>query len=224
MELRMNTKETITRAYDLAADSYAANFWNEFEKKHFDRILLPWYGAQVPPGQRVLEIGCGPGEVSGFLNRCGVQCIGTDISARMIENARRYYPDVSFEVQDFFNLGYADGAFFGVVAYYAIVNLTLAEIREVFAEVQRVLQCGGLFLFTFHVYEHEERTDVQRFFSEQGGPLTFYYFKVDEMKALVESLGFQVVDILVRYPYPEVEYPSKRSYFLLQKSAEAGIG
>jgi hypothetical protein len=40
---------------------------------------------------------------------------------------------------------------------------------------------------------------------------------VDDMKTLVESLGFEVVDVLVRYPYKDVEFQSKRSYFLVKK-------
>lgn len=214
----MNTKDSIARAYDIAADEYAAKWWNEFENKHFDRVMLGWYAGQIPPGGTVLEIGSGPGEVSGYLSRLGVRCIGTDLSPRMIENAKRYFPDVQFEVQDFLNLRYVNNSFAGVIAYYAIVNLTVDAIKKGFAEVRRVLQPGGLFLFTFHIYETEEKTEVEAFFTPEGSPLTFYYFKVDDMKALVQSLGFQVVDILIRYPYPEVEYPSKRSYFVLRKT------
>ena len=38
----------------------------------------------------------------------------------------------------------------------------------------------------------------------------------DEIKALAESLGYRVVDILIRYPYVDVEYPSKRAYFVVR--------
>jgi hypothetical protein len=33
-------KENIIKAYDRAADEYAAAFWNELEKKPFDQIIL----------------------------------------------------------------------------------------------------------------------------------------------------------------------------------------
>ncbi len=135
----------------------------------------------------------------------------------MIENARKYFPDIQFEVQDFFHLTYPNNSFGGVVAYYAIVNWPLAEIKGALEEARRVLKSGGLFLFTFHIFEGESQTEVANFFNKEGAALTFYYFKVDDMKALVGSLGFQVVDILIRYPYPDVEYQSKRSYFLLKK-------
>jgi len=62
----MDTKASITRAYDLAADDYAAKWWNEFENKHFDRLILNWFASQIPEKEVVLEIGAGPGEVLGL--------------------------------------------------------------------------------------------------------------------------------------------------------------
>lgn len=213
----MNTKTSITKAYDLVADDYAAKLWNEFEKKHFDRLILEWFATQIPQKEVVLEIGAGPGEVSGYLANQGVKCVGSDLSSQMVENAKKYFPDIQFEVQDFFNLTYGNESFFGVIAYYAIVNLMLDEIQAAFKEVRRVLKDNGLFLFTFHIFENEAQTDVKNFFNKEGNALTFYYFKVDDMKSLVESLGFQIIDILIRYPYHNVEFGSKRSYFILRK-------
>lgn len=214
----MNSKAGITRAYDIVADDYAAKWWNEFEKKHFDRLILNWFATQIPENETVLEIGAGPGEVSGYLANRGVKCIGTDLSSRMIENAKKYFPEIQFEEQDFFNLTYGNESFFAVIAYYAIVNLPLDEIPSVFKEVNRVLKFNGIFMFTFHVYETEIRAEVKNFFNKDGNTLTFYYFKVDEMKNIVESLGFQIIDILIRYPYPGVEFGSKRAYFILKKT------
>ena len=213
----MNTKEGITKAYDLVADEYAAKWWNEFEKKHFDQVILRWFASQIPKNEVVLEIGSGPGEVSGFLNNLGVKCIGTDISTKMIESAKKYFPCIQFEVQDFLDLTYENNSFFSVIAYYAIVNLTIEQIKSAFQEVRRVLKNNGLLLFTFHVFENEEQTDVKDFFGKKDNELTFYYFKVDEIKSLVEDLGFEIIDILMRYPYKNAEYQSKRAYFILRK-------
>ncbi len=216
----MNTRKSIAEAYDRAADAYAAALWNELEGKPFDRILLNWFETQIPEGETILEIGCGPGEVSGYLCALGAKCLGTDLSERMIENAKRLFPGVQFELQDFFSLSYPDSSFWGVVAFYAIVNLTLPEIELVLGEIRRVLKDDGILLFSFHIFDGEEQSEVANFFDQEGNRLTFYYFRVDEIKALVERAGYRIVDILIRYPYKDAEYQSKRAYFV----ARRGLG
>ena len=42
----------------------------------------------LEPGQRVLDVGCGPGRHAHELARRGIACHGIDISARFVELAR----------------------------------------------------------------------------------------------------------------------------------------
>jgi ubiquinone/menaquinone biosynthesis C-methylase UbiE len=212
----MNTKKSIKKAYDDAADDYAAKFWNELENKNLDRILLRWLADQVPSSEKVLEIGSGPGEVSGYLSRFHDGCIGTDLSEQMIRNAKEYFPKVKFEVQDFFNLRYADDSFAAVVAFYAIVNLTKEEIGKVLVETKRVLKPNGIFLFTFHVRKTKSTLTIERFFAKDN-QLSFYLYTIEEIRKLIKSVGFETIDTITRHPYKEVEYPTTRAYFVVRK-------
>ncbi|NSW52594.1 MAG: class I SAM-dependent methyltransferase [Anaerolineae bacterium] len=208
----MNTKESITRAYDRTAAAYAAQLADELDRKPFDRLFLRWFAERLPPGEPVLEIGSGPGEVAACLQSCGLDCLATDISPEMVAVGKATFPQVRFEVQDFFALTCPDAAFGGVVAFYAIVNLTLPEVRDVLAEARRVLKPGGLLLLAFHTAETVESLTVADFFGETDNPLTFYYFPTDAIKALLEETGYEVLELLVRYPYKDAEYPSQRAY------------
>lgn len=214
----MTERGHIIHAYDTVADDYAAKWWNEFEGKHFDRIILNWFASAVPSDEQVLELGCGPGEVSGYLSRLSVNCVGTDASPKMIECAKRIFPAIKFEVHDFFNLTYEDHSFYAVIAYYAIVNYPAPAIATILSQVYRVLKPGGLFLFTFHLFEDEPVCLVQRFFDREINEIPFYFFRVDEVREIVQNIGFTIIDVLVRYPYPDVEFGSKRAYFLTRKT------
>ncbi len=171
----------------------------------------------LPAGETVLEIGSGPGEISAFLSRLGVNCLGTDLSPQMIEQARQYFPHIQFEVQDFFKLTYDAGSFAAVVGFYALVNITPEEVGRVFQEVWRVLKPGGLFMFSFHIFEGQDSAREDDFFDQPGNPLTFYFFKVDDIKQAVEAVGFQTQEVIIRHPYPQGEHPSKRAYLLVNK-------
>jgi ubiquinone/menaquinone biosynthesis C-methylase UbiE len=135
----------------------------------------------------------------------------------MIEQGRRLFPAVTFQVEDFFSLCLLDASVQAVVAYYAFVNDPLAEVEPALREARRVLKPGGLFLFTFHALEREEQVTLQTYLDTAVEGLTFHFFDPDRMRTLVEGVGFQVLDVLVRHPYPDVEYASKRAYFVLRR-------
>jgi SAM-dependent methyltransferase len=60
----------------------------------YHRVIEQVYRFQVPPESSVLEIGCGSGSLLAALRpRTGV---GVDISARMVERARRLHPQLTF--------------------------------------------------------------------------------------------------------------------------------
>jgi len=68
------------------------------------------------PGDRVLDVGCGPGRHAHALGRRGVRVVGVDISQHFIDLARRDAPPgVRFERADARHLD-ADGAFDAVIS------------------------------------------------------------------------------------------------------------
>src|SRR5690348_4633106 len=56
----------------------------------------------VLSGASVLDVGCGLGDLCGWLraNSCDARYTGIDIAPAMIEAARRRFPDARFEVRD----------------------------------------------------------------------------------------------------------------------------
>jgi SAM-dependent methyltransferase len=86
-----------------------------------------------------------------FLRDAGVSVFGLDLSPGMIEQARKPNPDILFQVGDMTALTLHDGAFAGIVAFYAIVNIPPDSLPTVFQEMLRVLKPGGLLLLSFHI-------------------------------------------------------------------------
>ena len=58
--------------YDRVAEKYAAAFFDELERKPFDRALLDRFAAAVAGRGRVCDVGCGPGHVGRYLAARGV--------------------------------------------------------------------------------------------------------------------------------------------------------
>lgn len=99
------------------------------------------------PGQRILELGCGTGYFTRELARTGAQITAIDISPDLLEAARGdSQPDnVSFEIENAYELSYADAMFDSVVGSSVLHHLDLsAALREIY----RVLKQEGSIYFT----------------------------------------------------------------------------
>lgn len=60
------------------------------------------------PGERVLDLGCGTGQLTGRIAESGADVIGLDSSPEMIEEARRRFPDLQFDEGDAHDFAYAE--------------------------------------------------------------------------------------------------------------------
>jgi trans-aconitate methyltransferase len=49
-------------------------------------------------GERILDLGCGTGTLTAEIAACGAHVVGVDRSAEMIDEARKKFPAIEFEV------------------------------------------------------------------------------------------------------------------------------
>jgi RimJ/RimL family protein N-acetyltransferase/SAM-dependent methyltransferase len=96
----------------------------------------------------VVDLGCGSGAGARILSDAGLDVLGIDASAAMVELARRNSPAASFRVGSF-----ADEPLPSCVAVTAVGEVLgylfdeSADLASVFARVHEALEPGGLFLF-----------------------------------------------------------------------------
>src|ERR1700689_245449 len=53
-------------------------------------------GCPIEPGQKVLDLGCGPGDISGLLQKRGALVTGIDGEANLLKAAKEKCPEVEF--------------------------------------------------------------------------------------------------------------------------------
>jgi len=94
---------------------------------------------EFDPG-RVLEVGCGWGELAEWIERdTGAEVVAIDLSPRMVELARERGVDA--RVADVQELPFADGEFDVVVAAWMLYHVP--DLDRGLAELARVLRPGG---------------------------------------------------------------------------------
>lgn len=70
------------------------------QRYNFARYYEPFLRDTVPPGSRVLELGCGTGFYTRWLLDRGCQVVGMDISTKIMALARQRCPEATFHHGD----------------------------------------------------------------------------------------------------------------------------
>ena len=203
------TLNKVENLYDTVAKEYAETFSGEHEKKPKDQEILYRFSQEIGDRRPVWDFGCGPGQTTKYLKNLGIEISGLDLSENILEQARTIHPEIHFRKGNILDLEFDNSSIAGIVAFYAIVHFTEEQAGKAFREVFRVLQPGGIFLFTFHI--GEETIHVDEFLGKKVY-IDLMFFTNDFIFSLLTDSGFEKIEMIEREPYPGVEYESRRAY------------
>lgn len=141
----------VRSSYDAVAMTYADRLVDELQGLPFETWLLDRVAAHVVGGP-VVEAGCGPGHVTAYLAAAGADAFGIDLSPGMVAEARRRFPDGSYEVGDLRTLIRPVSApgWSAVLGWYSLVHLSGSELPGAVAALVRPLAPGGLLVLGMH--------------------------------------------------------------------------
>jgi phosphatidylethanolamine/phosphatidyl-N-methylethanolamine N-methyltransferase len=162
----MDLQDTL-KTYRLFSGSYDFVFGPVFHPGRKDAVRI----ANDRPGQRILEVGVGTGLSLPFFRR-DAQVTGIDVSAEMLEKARRRVArrkltQVEALVEmDAENLSFADDSFDSVLALY--VASVVPNPARFAAEMRRVCIPGGTIVVVNHF---TSENPAMRFIEKRLAPL-----------------------------------------------------
>ncbi|MBE7385912.1 MAG: class I SAM-dependent methyltransferase [Leptolyngbya sp. SIO1E4] len=218
LEQNLDKIETL---YNTIAKAYAETFSGEHEKKPKDQEILHKFSLKIGDRKPVWDFGCGPGQTTQYLKNLGIEISGLDLAEKALEQTRTLHPEISFRKGNMLDLDFENNSIAGVVAFYAIVHFTEAQVERAFREIFRVLKPDGIFLFTYHI--GAETIHVEESFGKKVD-IDFIFHTTDFITSCLNKSGFTSLEIIERDPYPGVEYESRRAYVFATKSTEVGEG
>jgi trans-aconitate methyltransferase len=145
------------------------------------------------PGEKILDIGCGTGQLTARIAAAGAEVSGIDSSAEMLEEARSNFPAIDFRQADArsFSLGMPFDAVFSNAALHWV-----PEAEDVIRRVAAALRPGGRFVAEFGGKGNTGRllAEVATSAAARGLsiPNPWYFPSVGEYAALLERKGFEV--------------------------------
>jgi len=122
-----------------AAETYAENM-SPFTAFSGQIPLLIEVG-DISAQDTILELGCGPGDVSKQLAKFADRVVGIDFSEKMINIAKSRFADIEFQTADAEQQPFSDNSFDVVVSNYTAHHF--AQPQRVFEEARRVLKPNG---------------------------------------------------------------------------------
>jgi SAM-dependent methyltransferase len=123
--------------WDEKADAYF-DFWSPITALTFDAMLD---AAAVGAGTRLLDVGCGPGELAAAAAARGAIATGLDVAPAMVELASGRHPELTFVEGNAEALPFEDRTFDAVTSNFVLLHLGRPE--EAAAEWVRVLAPAG---------------------------------------------------------------------------------
>jgi hypothetical protein len=205
----------VIAAYDALATTYADHLIDELDAKAFDRWLLERL-VDLADGGPVADAGCGPGQVAFHLAAAGADVTGFDLSPGMVDEARRRFPELTFEVADLTALPAPAGAsgWSAIAAWYSLVHLAGSELRPAVALLAAALAPGGWLAIAVHV------GDEVRHQSELWGQPVDVDFVFHDPAAVLDACttaGLTEVEWYRRGPLPDGEAETERLYVLARR-------
>jgi trans-aconitate methyltransferase len=141
------------------------------------------------PDERILDLGCGSGQLTSKIAESGADVTGLDRSQEMIVEARRNFPSLKFEIGDAanFTVGVPFDAVFSNAALHWVKDADGAA-----ASIARALRSGGRFVLEMGGKGNTQ--SVLEAIREVAGPVgtPWYFPSVGEYTSLLERHGFEI--------------------------------
>lgn len=207
--------DKIRTAYAAVAASYAEQLCDELAGLPFESWLLRRV-VELADGRPVIEVGTGPGHVAAFLADAGADATGLDLTPQMVDEARRRYPGVTYQVGDLRRLmrPTTHDGWGAVLAWYSLIHLAASELPAAIDALVRPLSTNGWLVLAVHAGA-DVRTVTDWFGHEID--LDFVLHDRADVVAIVERVGLLDVEWYHRGAHASRGETTQRLYVLARK-------
>ena len=188
----------VQHAYESIAVRYETTFADDLEVNEFDRAIVDAALSAVPRDAVVLDVGCGPGQVSQRALAAGAAAVGIDLTPAMLAVARRRAPTVPLTCGNLLALPYRPDSAAAIIAWFSLHNLPRRLMPSALMEIRRVLRLGGVAVIATHGGKGEEV--IQQTSGDRSEIVTITYYGGDELFALAAAHGFTPAELRERPP------------------------
>lgn len=153
----------------------------------------------------LLEIGCGPGNITRYLlsKRSDFNIFGIDIAPNMIELAKTNNPTAQFAVMDARQINSLNTGYDGIIYGFCLPYLSSSESKELISSSYHLLSENGILYLSFVEGDPSE----SGFKTGSEGRVYFQFHNLNVIKAQLRHLKFVELKIFkVKYKTSETGF------------------
>ena len=181
------------RVFDAAAKAYQDAF---METALYHDSFDLFCAAIAPLNADVLELGCGPGNITHYLlkKRPDFRILGTDLSPNMLALALASNPASSFQLLDARKIRSLDRSFDGIMCGFCLPYLSPAETTALIRDAAAMLRSNGI-LYLSTMEDDPDKSGFKAQSSGKGEAAFTYYYRAGYLTDVLHANGFTLLDV-----------------------------
>ncbi|MCE3259221.1 MAG: methyltransferase family protein [Bacteroidetes bacterium] len=200
-------------AYNRLAKAYEDKFMDlDLYDDTYDQFcsLIPVTNASI------LEIGCGPGNISRYLLRKnpGYRIHGIDAAPNMIDLAIKNNPAAEFSVMDCRNVLSINKTFDGIISGFCMPYISKEECQKQIQDCYTLLNKGGVFYMS--VIEGDYNKSGFETTSDGKEKFHVYYHEADYLLKFLSEAGFGTPES-TRLDFPRADGSVLKNLILISR-------
>ncbi|OGL94611.1 hypothetical protein A2348_01725 [Candidatus Uhrbacteria bacterium RIFOXYB12_FULL_58_10] len=215
--------DEISKKVQEAYKQIAKAYLKKVRSGSLDHRFVERFLALFAPGQKILDVGAGTGEMSQeMLLEHQLDVTAIDFSPDMVRLAKKEHPGLRVRRMDLRKLTFKPRQFDGVFAMYSLIHIPEGDVPDALGGINRVIKPGGFLYLALQ----EPRKKMQK----EGFYPVVYNRKINmfinlitesEMRSYLARAGFVVKEVYRRAPHLGTEYPFMKLFIIAQKKKVA---
>jgi SAM-dependent methyltransferase len=202
MPVQSNNRQTYNELRRAHWENIASSRPSEtFFSREYHRRLRELYSLAISPGQRVLEIGCGNGDLLAAVNPA--YGVGVDFSPEMLAAARQRHPDLTFIEADAHELA-AEGPFDAIILSDLVNDLW--DVQAMLENLRPLCHAGTRVVMNFYSRLYQPTLTAAGSLGLARQLLPQNWLTPEDVANLLYLAGFEVIrqqqEILLPLPIP----------------------
>lgn len=186
-------------------DKYIETFdsWNRMASQYEDQFMeLHLYDHSYQliissiktANAKILEIGCGPGNISKYLlsRLSNLEIHGIDIAPKMVELAKKNNPNAHYEIMDARNINELSAKYDGIICGFCLPYLSQKDSEKLIDDSLNLLHKNGLLYLSF-IEGDENKSGYQT--GSTNHRCYVYYHDLEKLENYLLNTGFKILKI-----------------------------